>query len=426
MSSPLNPFSGNFLKSLSLSGGTDLKGSTLIKGVVEKNLSLFEYSLKTDLGKISLFSDSVFTKGDMIKMQVSSFKNNALMIFDENGNSLKFNPSKEFLNSLKGGGDTSVSINGSVEKTVSLPKFLISTGLGSVEAESDIFLKKGDTLNLDLKEVKNFLSSKDVLSHESIKTSLLSKFPVKEILKILDKNFEKNITDFMKSASKIDSAGSQKSLEKIFENLTNPSNSSGREVKNSVSYFLGSNFDAFQEDLKNLKESLLKFQAEKGSLKSEELKNTIERTDKFLETMQDQKNLNSLRFADSSKMYFFLPFQGRDSGFGEFFIEHGRKDRQGRRELRAVVKLDLSNLGLLMADLRLAGKNLKVYFGVESGGAKNIIDDGFHILKNNLKKAGFNEVLLFCSVVEKQKIKESLIKEFIKDKDDDSTLSIIA
>lgn len=96
MSSPLNPFSGNFLKSLSLSGGTDLKGSTLIKGVVEKNLSLFEYSLKTDLGKISLFSDSVFTKGDMIKMQVSSFKNNALMIFDENGNSLKLTLQRSF------------------------------------------------------------------------------------------------------------------------------------------------------------------------------------------------------------------------------------------------------------------------------------------------------------------------------------------
>jgi hypothetical protein len=425
MSSLLNPFSGNILKSFSFSDKTDLKGGSFIKGVVGKNLSLFEYSLKTDLGKISLFSDKVFSKGDVMKIQVSLEKNGPLMLFDEKGKALQFKPSASFLSSVKGSENQKINLNGSIEKTLSLPKFLVSTELGDIEVESELFLKKGDNLKLDLKEVKNLISSKENVNLENLKTSILSKLPAREIFKIIDKNPEKTIGDFIKSALKADGGKNLTSLEKIIENFTNPLNSSGKEVKNSVSYFLGSSFENFKEDLQNFKENILKLQAEK-LMKPEEVKELIEKTDKFLESMQDQKNLNTLKFSDSSKMYFFLPFQDKDLSFGEFLIEQGKKDKAGKNQLRAVIKLELSNLGVLMADLRLEDKKLKIYFGLSSYSTKKIIESGFDIFKKNLKKAGFNEALLYCIVMEEKKINESLIKDFLNDRDDNRTLSIIA
>ncbi|MDY0131277.1 MAG: flagellar hook-length control protein FliK [Desulforegulaceae bacterium] len=426
MSSPFNTLSGNILKSLSFSNKADFKGSSLVKAVVEKKLSLFEYSFKTDSGNISLFSDKTFSKGDLIKIQASLLKNGQLILSDEKGIPLKFSPSPEFLNSFKADYGIKINIKGSMEKVLSLPKFLVSTEFGNLEVESELFLKNGDILKLDLNEVKNFISSRNAQNLENIKTDFLSKLPSREILKILDKNPEKIIKNFLNSVLKIDSKESLKVIDKIIDNFLNPLNSSGNEIKSSLSYFLGSSFDDFQEDLNNFKGNLLKFQSEKPGLNPEELKDIFEKTDKFLESIQDQKNLNSLRFSDSSKMYFFLPFQGKDSSFGEFLIEQGKKNKKGNNELRALLKLELSNLGLLMADLRLSGKNLKIYFGVESGLSKNIIESGFELFKTNLKKAGFNEISIYCTVVEKQKIKESLIKDFLKTDNENSRLSIIA
>jgi hypothetical protein len=428
MSSIFNPFSGNILKSFSASDTLDLKSSNLIKAVVEKNLSKFEYLFKTNFGKLSVFSDQSFSKGDFLKINASLVKNTPLMIFDEKGSPLNFKASPEFMDSVKSLGQTTININASMEKVLSFPKFLVSTEFGNIEVESDVFLSKGDILKLDPKDVKNFLLSKETKAFENLKTSIFSKLPSREILKILEKNPEKAILDFIRSAAKIDSKENLKALEKIFDNLVKPLNNESQEIKASVKYFLGSSFESFQNDLESLKENLLKLKNENPLYKFEDLNDAIEKTDRFLESMSDQKSLNSLRFADSSRMYFFLPFQGKESGFGEFFIDRDSKNKNGTKELRAVVRLDMSRLGLLMADLRLFEKNLNVSFGVESFESKKIIESGFDTFRNNLKKTGFNEVFLYCSVVEEKKIRESLIKDFLKNKDENqnSTLSIIA
>jgi len=398
----------------------------LIKGIVEKNLSLFEYSLKTDFGKLSISSNQSFSKGDLLKIQASLVKNSPLMIFDDKGNSLSFKASNEFLNSMKGFPQNTININASMEKVLSSPKFVVSTDFGNIEVESDVFLNKGDILKLNAKDVKSFLTLKESADLENIKTNILSKFPAREILKILEKNPEKSILDFIQSATKADIKGNFKTLDKILDNFVKPLNIESNEIKASVKYFLGSSFENFEKDFESLKENLLKLKSENPSLKFEDLNDVVDKTDKFLESMRDQKNLNSLKFSDSSKMYFFLPFNGSEARFGEFLIEQGKKKQNGTKELRAVVRLDMSKLGLLMADLRLNDKVLNIFFGVEFSLSKKIIESGFKNFRKSLKSVGFNEVSVYCSVVEAKKIKESLIKDFLKEKNQNSSLSIIA
>lgn len=426
MSSIFNPFSGNILKSFSVSDLRDLKGGNLIKGVVEKKLSTFEFSFKTNLGKLSIFSDQAFSKGDLLKIQAAYVKNTPLMIFDEKGSPINFKASPEFMDSFKGFGQTTLNINASMEKILSFPKFVVSTELGNIEVESDALLSKGDILKLDAKDVKNFLASKEPRVLENIKPSLLSKIPSREILRILEKNPEKTILEFMRSVLKIESKDNLKAVDKILDKFVTPLNNQEQGIKSSVKYFIGSSFESFEKDIESLKENLLRLKNESPSFRFEDLNDAIEKTDKFLESMHNQKSLNSVKFSDSSKMYFFIPFNGAQGDFGEFFIDQGKKNQNGTKELRAVVRLDMSRLGLLMADLRLNEKKLNIFFGVESLFARKIIESGLENLKLNLKNSGFNEVLIHCSVVEGKKIRESLIKDFLQDKNDNSTLSIIA
>jgi|GEM_PF-4674680 hypothetical protein len=429
MTSVLNPFQAGILKTLSSSDAISADSSKIIKGIVEKNLSLFKFQLDTDLGKFFPESEKVFSKGDLIKFKIAETKNGFFVNPGEKGDFKPFKITDENLKSVINNFSQNKTYTGKTEKILSLPKFLVSTDLGKVEIESSSFLKNNDSVKLLLKDVKNAVLEK-VFSpgpeSESAKESL-SKISLKDFSKIMAKDIPELSDSFSRNLKNMSPKDLETAKNNILKNFIQSQNISSESLKNAVKYFFGSDFE-FKNDFKELTELINKYVREQDGKNIKlinELKDTVDKGDKFFESIETQKNLNILKFADSSKMYFFLPFTGKDFKSAEFFMDKGDLGRKNKEkgELRAVIKLDMSILGIVRADLRLRKEtDLKIYFGLENENVLKIIESGFPLLEKNLKKADFKNIYLFAEILKSRFIKESPLKDFIQDEENKTSV----
>jgi hypothetical protein len=315
--------------------------------------------------------------------------------------------------------------NGVVEKRVSLPKLLVSTDLGKVEVESSKLLNKGEVLQLPAKDVKGQLvkTNPDILKDpQSFENKI--KPPLKEILTIIKdnpKNTSKEIFSLLKNLPEKEFKSIKNNL---LKNFINPEKITANDIKNAIKYFWGSSAKDFKNDLMSFKEILQKTEVFEQETKLKSLIKNVstplemsEKTEKAADGFESLKNLNLIKFAESSKLYFFLPLMGNDFESAEFFLdlEQKNKDEKENKELRALIKLNMSRLGVVRADLRLFNeKNLQVLFGTENKKALDIIESGFKLLEENLKKARFEEIFLKADLLKKEEIEEPLTRKLIE------------
>ncbi|MGM0419107.1 MAG: flagellar hook-length control protein FliK [Thermodesulfobacteriota bacterium] len=429
MTSVFNPFQAGILKNLSSQDNLSADSSKIIKGIVEKNLSLFKFQFDTDVGKFFPESEKVFSKGDLIKFKIAETKNGFFINPAEKNDFKPFKITDETLKSVINNFSQNKTYTGKTEKILSLPKFLVSTDLGKVEIESSSFLKNNDAVKLLLKDVKNAVFEKAInpgSESESVKDAL-SKLSLKDFSKIMTKDIPELSDRFSQDLKNLSSKEFEAVKNNILKNFIEPQNISSESLKKAVKYFFGSDFE-FKNDFKELTELINKYIREQDGKNIKlinELKETVDKGEKFFESTETQKNLNILKFADSSKMYFFLPFTGKDFKSAEFFMDKGEAEGKNKEkgELRAVIKLDMSNLGIVRADLRLRQEtDLKIYFGLENEEILKIIKSGFPLLEKNLKKADFKNIYLSAEILKDRFIKESPLKDFIKDEENKTSV----
>lgn len=425
MSSPLNLLFNSLLKSGS-SKSDNVLGKALIKGIVEKQLSPFKLLINTEFGKVSVNSKIDFKQGEKIQLELTKTKNSFVLKSLDKKISIspkdlekfiKTNP--KILNQVK-------IFNGVVEKRTALPKFIVTTDLGKIEVETEKFFNKGDVLKLSTKDVREQLAGK---SQEILKDfDNRIKPRLKEILTIIrdnPKDSSKDIFSLLKKLPKKEFDSIKKSL---FKKFINPEKITPEDIKKGIKYFFGSSSKDFKNDLIKFKEILekneilekevkLKTDLKNISTKGNLLENISEMTDKTSKGFESLKSLNLIKYAESSKLYFFLPLMVNDFESAEFFLdlEEKNRDKKENQELRALIKLNMSRLGTIRADLRLINeKNLKVFFGTQDKSSLDIIENGFKLLEKNLKKAGFQEILLKVDILKSEEMEEPLSRKLIE------------
>ncbi len=237
------------------------------------------------------------------------------------------------------------------------------------------------------------------------------------------------LKEFTSSLDKLNLKDFQDIKNKILDNFANPQKITSDSLRKTIKYFLGSSFDKFSDDLNELKEISVLYEKKNISDKNFVTKiiESLEKAEKLFETVENQRNVNLVRFADSSRLFLFIPFSGKDFESAEFFMDKKKENNQSKdKTLRAVVKLNMSKLGLLKADLRLYDLNIiKIFFEVENNMVLDVVEEGFKELEFNLKKSGFKEVFFHISTVEKEVLGQSLIKEFLFDGKTDSNFNIV-
>ena len=175
-------------------------------------------------------------------------------------------------------------------------------------------------------------------------------------------------------------------------------------------------------DLKGLASRLLALKEERGVF----LK-------RFVSTIKNIQVLNHLGLEQDRKIFLPIPIQFPDGLFtlGQLLIHLPQKEKDGdtkkridKNPFRITFLLELSNLGPLRADLTINGKDIEGRFLITKEEVKLLIENNIPSLINRLKDKGFSIHSLECHLKGPEIVKESLIREIIKE--EGHTISLVA
>ena len=153
----------------------------------------------------------------------------------------------------------------------------------------------------------------------------------------------------------------------------------------------------------------------------------------FVSMIKNLQLLNQSGLEQERKIFIPIPFQFPDGLFtiGQLLIhfnENNKKDSDGRKKDKdhfgISFLLEMSNLGPLRADLVVRQKQINGRFLVVEEESKNIIEKQLPSLIKTLEKKGFTIPNFECHMKEPMEIKDTLIKEIIRE--ESHNISLVA
>ena len=405
----------------------------ILQGKVEKLVSPFKYILKTDFGKILIEAPEALEKESGVEFKLIEKKDGYILKPENTSIKSEIKIPKNFISENKISFISPEKIfKGTIDELVSLPKFEVKSDSGKIIIESPVFLKSGDDIKFSLNQgIEDISVNQGIDSdvYESIKDiDKIIKPDLKDITKIILSDPVKVSERFFSSLKK--KVPEIKKEVEFLKHFVNPEKISGESVKKAVKYFWGSSFKDMKSDYKAVENFFNEVEdffseeerADKKAVKQDSKDFFVkESKDKLFDGMDNIRHLNHLKINDSSRIYFFIPFLGNSFQSAEFFIEseHEKKKKKDEKELRAVLKLKMSKLGIIMADLRLImEKNIKIFFGVENENTLEILENGLSILEANLKEKGFRRIAVSGRVIDKKNMETPLLKKIISGSDE--------
>jgi len=177
-----------------------------------------------------------------------------------------------------------------------------------------------------------------------------------------------------------------------------------------------------QGDLKGLASRLVALKEEDGIF----LK-------RFVSTIKNIQLLNHLGLEQDRKIFIPIPIQFADGLFtlGQLLIHLPQKEKDSdtrkridKNPFRITFLLELSNLGPLRADLSIKGKEIGGRFLITKEEIKLLIKNNIPSLINRLKDKGFTVSSIECHLKDPEMVKQSLIREIIRE--EDNTINLVA
>ncbi len=166
-------------------------------------------------------------------------------------------------------------------------------------------------------------------------------------------------------------------------------------------------------DLKGLASRLLGLKQEEGGL----LK-------KFISTIENLQILNHIGLEQSRKIFLPVPIQFADGFFalGQLLIHLPLKDQSEngnhgseKNAFSITFLLELSNLGPVRADLAIKGESIEGRFLLSEERTKSLIENNITSFICNLRDMGFTIERMECHLKEPGVIRQSLVKEIVKE-----------
>lgn len=327
-------------------------------------------------------------------------------------------------------------VKGKVLKSFSLNKALLFIKGRKVLARTHVPLREGRVLSLKVEEV----SPNPVLKLLGEKISNLGAVNISMILSAIKENLWKSLFEGINQypLSETDIKQFKQLMNDLSQNLflkTDPELLRGLIDKSGLGWeaklrkivinktFSQDNLNKLiAEDLKGLGSKLLALMEENEVL-----------LNRFVSTIKNIQLLNHLGLEQESKVFLPIPIQFPDGFFtvGQLLIhlnqrqtdEHkgGKKDKGF---FRISFLLELSNLGPLRSDLTIKEKEIYGRFLLAKEETKLLIEENIPSFISNLQEKGFSVLQLECQIKAPEIVKQSLIKEIIKE--EGCTISLVA
>jgi len=306
-------------------------------------------------------------------------------------------------------------ISGVIKARTSNSGFIILTDFGEIPVDLDGDFSIGEKLKFNVLDFKNNVLSLKLIEDTVEEKTFNNLSPSRDILFFSKKDTVSSLLKLFKSISAKELKNTRPEIKDIFDLLQRPEKISGDSLKKAVKFIFGSSSKEFKNEIgkilddSHIKDLLL------GNLSDTGKKRHIseEKNSDILKLFEQHKDLSIMKFAESSKFYFFIPFTDNFMNKAEFFYDSsenfGEKNKDGAK--RAVIKLDMSFLGIMLIDMILfKEKKLKIDFFVETDQTVEVLKGGFDFLYGKLKALGFLDIGLGIRVDNTETLNEPLVK----------------
>jgi hypothetical protein len=145
---------------------------------------------------------------------------------------------------------------------------------------------------------------------------------------------------------------------------------------------------------------------------------------KFVSTIENLQLLNHMGLHQERKIFLPIPIQFPNGPFslGQLLIhlprkekDEGGKQRSNKHFFSVTFMLDLSNLGPVRADLAIKGEGIEGRFLLAKEETKSLIENNLTSFICNLRDRGFTIHRMECHLKEPGVIRQSLVKEIVRE-----------